>query len=99
MEWMRLEDQEFWQQPWVIRVLSGPYSSLAKLLFLRVLDCGADGCCMHNETLAEEVNRSGDAVRRAIESLRSGGALIVTGNKDHCRRMFPARAPGLQVGA
>lgn len=96
MHWMYLPEEELWQQPWMVRVLSGPYSDKEKRLFMIIASFGPEGCWMINRTLTDELGCSDNTIRRAIKNLRSGGELIVTGNKGSRRRMYPARAPGIQ---
>ncbi|MBA7523551.1 hypothetical protein ES705_15678 [subsurface metagenome] len=95
MEWAYLPEEELWEQPWVARVLRGPYSSKERRLFLMVASFGHDGCWLVNAQITEELSCSDGTVRRAIKKLQSGGDLLVTGNKGHKRRMYPARAPGI----
>ena len=96
MDWTLLPEQELWQQPWMARVVAGPYSDIEKRIFLMIASFGHEGCWMINAKLMEELGCSDKTIRKAIKSLRSGGELIVTGNKGHRRRMYPARAPGIK---
>jgi len=96
MEWTYLQEQEIWQQPWVTRVMQGRYNQSAKLIFLLIASFGNEGCMMFNKQIMKEIGCSDGIVRRAITELRSGGELIVTGNKGPGRRLYPARAPGIK---
>ena len=93
MDWTYLTEEELWEQPWVARVLNGPYIDKERRLFLMVASFGQDGCWLINAQIMEELGCSDGTVRKAIKNLRSGSELHVTGSKGHNRRMYPARAP------
>jgi len=96
MDWLDIADEQFWEQGWVVRVLTGPYGPSEKLLFLWLASEAPDGCRMANKTIMRELGCSESAVSKAVKNLRSGGELIVTGNKGSRRRMYLARAPWIK---
>jgi hypothetical protein len=86
----------YWQQDWVIKVLSNGHSPQAKLLFMRIASFGEKGCWMNNETFSDEFNRSGRTIRRALTSLWSKGDVIVTGWNGHGRKIYATGHPRVQ---
>ncbi len=73
------ERKAYWQQPWVMRVLQGNYSSFDKMLFMRMVSFGADGCWMKNWTLMGEFRRCESTIQQSITRLWKGGDFWITG--------------------
>jgi len=93
MDWLDLPEAEKWEQPWVVKVLSGPYSSSEKLVFMWINSFGQDGCWMTNKDIMKYFNCSERTVTSVITNLREGGELLVTSDKNRGRRLLPKRAP------
>ena len=93
------EHTAYFQQPWVQRVMRGPYSSLEKLVFMRAASFGADGCWMKNQTFMLELGRSESTIQQAITALWKGNEFWIIGWDSTKRRIYATHNPEVKAMA